>query len=50
MHKMKDILRFSEKTDEKQIEIKASVSNLNEKEENKKEKGQEIKQPSIFDF
>jgi len=50
MHKMKDILRFSEKTDEKQIEIKASVSNLNEKETNKEEKGKEIKQPSIFDF
>lgn len=50
MHKMKDILQFSERTDEKQIEIKASVSNLNEKETNKEDKRKEIKQPSIFDF
>jgi replication factor C large subunit len=50
MHKMKDILQFSERTDEKQLEIKASVSNLNEKETIKEEKGKEIKQPSIFDF
>ena len=49
MHKMKDILQFSEKTDEKQIEIYVPVNNK-EKEENKKDKEQEIKQPSIFDF
>ena len=49
MHKMKDILQFSGKTDEKQIEINVPVNNK-EKEGNKKEKNREIKQPSIFDF
>ena len=49
MHKMKDILQFSEKTDEKQIEIYVPVNNK-EKEGNKKEREREIKQPSIFDF
>ena len=46
---MKDILQFSEKTDEKQIEIYVPVNNK-EKEGNKKEREREIKQPSIFDF
>ncbi|UCD14183.1 MAG: replication factor C large subunit [Thermoplasmatales archaeon] len=50
IHKIKDILQLSEKTDEKQIEIKTSDSNNEEKEEDKKEGEQEIKQPSIFDF
>ena len=50
IHKMKDILQYSEKIDDRQVEIEVAVSDDEEKEENKKEIKQEIKQPSIFDF
>jgi replication factor C large subunit len=50
MHKLKDIMQCVEKTDDKQGEIDVTVSDVKEKEENKKEGRQEIKQPSIFDF
>jgi len=49
LHRMKDILQCSEKTDEKQEEIP-----LPAKEEQEEEKPQgpreEVKQPSLFDF
>ena len=49
LHKLNDILQYSEKTDEKQAEIKVSASKDVEKDE-KKEIKQEVKQPSLFDF
>ena len=48
IHKMKDIIQYSDKIEKQQIEIE--ISNNIEKVENKKENEQEIKQPSIFDF
>ena len=47
LHKLKNIIQSSEKTDEKQIEIEEVVSDIKKKE---KEIKQKIKQPSIFDF
>ena len=50
LHKMKGILQFSEKTDDKQqVEIEVTTDDT-KKEETKKEIKPEIKQPSIFDF
>jgi replication factor C large subunit len=48
IHKMNDILQYSDKIDKQQIEIE--IPNNKEKVENKKENEQGIKQPSIFDF
>lgn len=48
-HKFKDIMQSVEKKDDMQIEIE-TVENNRTKEEVKKEKIPEIKQPSIFDF
>ena len=45
LHKMKEILQFSEKYDEKQVEIEVVPVDIVEKEEKK-----EIEQPSLFDF
>ena len=50
MHKIKDILQFSEKTDEKQVEIEVTVSETKEEKTVKKEVEVDVKQPSIFDF
>lgn len=50
LHKMKDILQFSEKADDKQVEIKVSVSDNNKEDKIKKEIKEETTQPSIFDF
>ena len=46
--KLKDILEFSEKSDEKQIVIEESLET--ESHDSESEKVQEVKQPSIFDF
>lgn len=47
IHKIKDILQYSEKEDKKQIEI---PMNNKEEKEHEVEKEQDLKQPSIFDF
>jgi hypothetical protein len=49
LHRMKDILQCSEKTDEKQEEITITTQQTKNKEEEKKE-STDVKQPSIFDF
>ena len=47
IHKMKDILQLSEKTDDKQVEIEITTS---DKKDDKKAVKTEVKQPSLFDF
>jgi replication factor C large subunit len=49
LHKLDDILEYSENGEDKQIEIKIPTTKEAKKEE-KKEIKQEIKQPSLFDF
>jgi replication factor C large subunit len=48
LHKMKEILSCSEKTNEKQAEIEAVTDKKLEK--NEKEDSSEVRQPSLFDF
>jgi replication factor C large subunit len=48
LHKMKEILSCSEKTDEKQAEIEAATEERIARDE--KEESSEVKQPSLFDF
>jgi len=49
LHKLNDILHYSEKTDVKQVEIEL-IKSKDLKKDEKKEIKQEIKQPSLFDF
>ena len=50
VHRMKEILQCSEKTDEKQEEIPQPTGNEKKTEEQSPEPRDEVKQPSIFDF
>lgn len=49
LHRMKDILQCSEKTDDNQVEIETQESKK-EKDKEQKEPKDEQRQPSIFDF
>jgi replication factor C large subunit len=48
LHKMKEIMQCSEKTDEKQAEIEAAVDEKSAN--NEKQESSEPRQPSLFDF
>jgi replication factor C large subunit len=48
LHKMKEILSCSEKTDEKQVEIKEIMEE--KKETDEPEESRDVRQPSLFDF
>ena len=49
LHRMKDIVQCAEKTDEQQKEIEISTI-FKKKSEDEKTEGENLKQPSIFDF
>jgi len=49
LHRMKDIVKCAEKTDEKQEEIETTTPTKRKSDDEKKE-STDLKQPSIFDF